>query len=280
MHPYIFIDEHEFNTPGSFGYVFKKFIDIHKKQKKDGYEIKLKGDHYILFGGVSITNLNNIGDIVYGNTVIEIKNENYSNDYTISMQSGHLDKQMDDLFERESYNGYRLEHKCLFVLGNIAENDFYFTKLQSKHIIGKSFSNAEHLIYWILYSCFYNNSEITPHVAFEVPRYRPAWSFLKNVPGVGRKKSEAIIKELYYVHTLEDLMNLTIKELTSVNGIGNSTANLILDYIHNKRSSPYANLLNELSNKKLRSDVWSNLKQGGEIWLQLLLMISAKTFLT
>ena len=280
MHPYILIDEHEFNTLGSFGYVFKKFIDTHQKQKKDGFEIPLKGDHYLLFGGVLVTNLNNIGDIIYGNTVIEIKNESYSNDYTISMQSGHLDKQMDDLFERESFGEYPLTHKYLYVLGDIADNDFYFTKLQAKHIIGRSFNNAEQLIDSMLYSFYYNNSGITPHIAFEVPRYRPAWSFLKNVPGIGRKKSEAIIKELYYVNTLEDLMNLTAKELTSVNGIGNTTANVILNYIHNKKPFGYESLLKDLSNDKIRNNIWSNLKQGGKIWLQLLLMISAKTFQT
>lgn len=257
MYPSIIIDEHEFNTNGSLGYAFYNFIEENKIKRKDHFEIKLKGDHYILFKSVNILNLNNVGDIVCGNTVIEIKNENYSNDYTISMQSGHLDQQLDDMFEREEFENSTLKYKYVFVLGEMKDNDFYFTKLQAKHIVGRCFESEEHLIYWILYTLFYNNSAITPHISFEVPHYNPVWTFLKNVPGVGRKRAESIVKNLYHITTLEDLMNLSVAELTTVNGIGKATANLIIDYIHNER--PYETLLDELNNPELRKEVWDSI---------------------
>ena len=258
MYPSILIDEHEFNTADSFGYEFHRFLNERMEWKRDHYEIKLKGDHYILFDEVRIVNLNNIGDIVCGNTVIEIKNEDYSNDYTISMQSGHLDEQMDAMFENPDYT-----YKYLFVLGEIKDNDFYFTKLQCKHITGRCFNTAEQLMYWILYTCHYNNSGITPHVSFKLPEYHPAWSFLKNIPGVGKKKSEAIVKTLFHVHSLEDLMNLTIKDFKGVKGIGTVLATTIYNYIHNK---PVNTLLYEFNSTEYRSNIWRNLqKEGGEI---------------
>lgn len=264
MYPSIIIDTHEFNTKNSFGHLLYNFIEENKVKKGSDYEIKLKGDHYIRFSSVNILNLNNIGDIVCGNTVFEIKNEDYSKDYTISMHSGHLDEQLDDMFEKEEFENSPFTYKYLFVLGNIKDNDFYFTKLQSKHIIGRSFDNAEHMIYWILYTCYYNNSPITPHIAFDVPRYRPAWSFLKNVPGVGRKTAENIIKQLHYVHTLEDVMNLTTEELTSVNGVGNITAEIIQRYIHNEKPvSEIYGILDDLSNPNIRESEWNKLKSEG-----------------
>lgn len=220
----IYIDARE----RGFGESFYQYIIENAEKVYGGFKINVSGSDDFYFKDVNNTTYLDVGDYVYGNTCIELKNE-FSNDFSISMQSGHLDLQMDKLYDTE------YDYKELLVIGG-DYTDFnlknYSNKLKSKHIGFNWCPTFNDGIRELLNTFKYTNSTYKKQTPFYKTKLNPAFSFIYNVPGVGYTLAERIAVNLQ-VHTLQDVMELDKNELKKINGIGDATAETILKYIHN-----------------------------------------------
>lgn len=211
-----------------FGNKFYDFIMDNSEKASNAFKINVSGSDYFYYTSLDFDTYLDVGDYVYGNTCIELKDES-KHDFTISMQSGHLDKQMDKLYDSN------FSHKELCVVGGDRDNFDLFnynTKLKSKGIHFSWYANYDDAFKEILNTFKYTNAPLKQQTPFFKTKLNPAFNTLYGIPGVSETLTERLITHIP-LRTLQDVMNLTKSDLMSVKGIGDRKAEDILKYIHN-----------------------------------------------
>lgn len=220
----IYIDARE----KGFGNAFYEFLINNSQKAANAFKINVSGTSDFYYQDIICDEYLPVGDYVYGSTCIELKDES-KHDFTISMQSGHLDKQMDKLYDSN------FTHKELCIVGGDRDNfDLYNynTKLKSKGIHFSWYPTEEDAIREILNTFKYTNHQFKQQTPFYKTKLNPAFNALYGIPGVSEVLSERLVTHIP-LRTLEDVMNLTKQDLLEVKGIGPKLAENILKHIHN-----------------------------------------------
>ena len=220
----LYIDANE----KEFGNKFYEYIISNSEKASNAFKINVSGSDYFYYTSLDVDTYLTVGDYVYGNTCIEVKDES-NHDFTISMKSGHLDKQMDKLYESN------FSHKELCVVGGDRDNFDLFnynTKLKSKGIHFSWYSNYTDAFSEILNTFKYTNAPLKQQTPFFKTKLNPAFNKLYGIPGVSETLTERLITHIP-LRTLQYVMNVTKSDLKKIHGIGDKKAEDILRYIHN-----------------------------------------------